>query len=134
MFGINRKKKQELSITITITAPVLFHKEVNGMAEHGILYAENPTLGVRKEDGVRFAFQGIEPPTMTPEVLAHIWDQAERKGYVVHSLRSYATVYTLQVVPRVLVVPGKSGQPARVGISRPLRRPFGDRVKTAENG
>jgi hypothetical protein len=125
MFGIFSKDKQPasaLTIPITITAKVLFHKDVNGRVEHGTLYAEHPTLSVKKDDGLRFAFADIDPPLMTPEVMAHIWDQAERQGYVVHSLRSYATVFTLQPTPRVNVFPSKDGQPARTGVSRQMRR------------
>lgn len=133
MFGLNKKKT-------TIAAKVLFHKECNGYVEHGVLCAEHKSLNVTKNDAVRFCFEGIEPPLMTPEVLAHIFDQAERKGYIVHHLHSYANVVTLCVKPQLQprdnqarpVLHDTQSHDMR-NAARTPRKPFGDRV-TSNNG
>ncbi len=132
MFNLGKKKS-------TIKTPVLFHKEVNGLIEHGVLCAEHASLNITKNDAVRFAFEGIEPPQMTPEVLFHIFDQAERKGYIVSHLHSYATMVQLHVRPQLRP---KSDQPTpvlhsrevpepRTGQARTPRRPSGDRAHVA---
>lgn len=129
MFNFAKKK------TTTIEAKVLFHKDVNGKVEHGVLCAEHKKFNLTKTDPVRFMFDGIEPPEMTPEVLSHIFDQAERQGYVVYHLHSYATVLTVKPSP---VLRPRNEQPAPVlmeprtgeprGVARTVRRPSGDRA------
>lgn len=129
MFGFNSKSKNKT----TISAKILFHKEANGRPEHGSIYADHAQFALKNEP-VRFSFDGIEPPLMTPEVLAHIWDQAERQGYIVHSLRAYATVFT--VVPAPVLRP-RENQPTPVlssqrapnhqPVSRGPRRPAPER-------
>jgi hypothetical protein len=144
MLGFGKKKqvegKKSTTIEFNITAPVLFHKECNGLAEHGKLCAEHATLGVSKFDGVRFRFDGIEPPMLTAEVMAYVTDQAERKGFVVHHLHSYVNVLNQLPSP---VLRSKEEQPAPVlvsqrretsehrGHARLQRRPSGPRAEAA---
>lgn len=106
----------------SIDAKILFHKDANGVAHHGLLCAEHKALNISKSDGVRFAFDGIDPPEMTAEVMAYIQDQAERQGYIVHSLHSYATVLTVQPAPPRLHQDRHRGAP-RGTATRGLRRP-----------
>jgi hypothetical protein len=127
MFQFGKKKPKT-----TITDKVLFHKDSNIRPLHGSIFADNVQLGLKNEP-VRFAFASIDPPKLTPEVLAHVWDQAERQGYIVHSLRSYATVLAVQPAP---VLRPKEDEPKpvltprpwdqsqnRTPVSRTLRRP-----------
>jgi hypothetical protein len=126
--------KDKITLDVSgVSLPILFHKEANGQPEHGVLEAEHVQLKVRKHDGVRFCFDGMDnPPKMTAALMAYITDQAERKGFIVHSLHSYATVVTLQPAPRLDYVDSKSqapeGRAPRTGISRGLRRPSGERA------
>jgi hypothetical protein len=127
MFKFGKKNKT------TITAKVLFHKESNELPEHGSVYVDHVQNRLKNEP-VRFSFVGIEPPKLTPEVIAHIWDQAERQGYTVYSLRSYADVLNVTPAP---VLRSKDDEPKpvikprpwadqsqpRVPVSRTLRRP-----------
>jgi hypothetical protein len=90
---------------------------------------------------VRFSFEGITPPNMTPEVLAHIWDQAERQGFKPHCLRSYANILAVQPAPilrpkeqepKPVLEPRPWDQdPNRQALSRGLRRPAEKHVKPA---
>jgi hypothetical protein len=126
----DKKPANSVTINFSLMAPVLFHKDCNGLPEHGKLCAEHATLNVSKSDGVRFHFDGIEPPQMTAEVLAYITDQAERQGYIVHYLHSYVNV--LNQLPAPVLRP-RSATPAPVlhaspntsarGHNRSLRKP-----------
>lgn len=93
---LNRKHKPAFDLT------VLFHKECNGIAEHGTFYADHIQFPQKREP-VRFAFQNIDnAPELTPELLAYVWEKAEHAGYIVHGLRSYATVVTLVPSPKII--------------------------------
>jgi hypothetical protein len=128
MFPFNSKKKNKT----TIDAKVLFHKESNDFPEHGSIYVDHVQHRLKNEP-VRFSFVGIAPPQMTPEVLAHIWDQAERQGYKVYKLRSYADVMNVtpapvlrprEEEPKPVVTPRPWDQSQhRTPVSRGLRRP-----------
>jgi len=139
MFNFGKKKQDNekaVVIPFKITAPLLFHKECNGRAEHGKLCATHATLNVGKNDGVRFAFDGIEPPMLTAEVMAYITDCAERKGYVVHHLHSYVNVCN-QIPAPVLRTRDETAEPVLVnvrthgvsGTARGLRKASGMRAQ-----
>jgi hypothetical protein len=143
MFGFNKNKAaSSTTIEFGIDTPVLFHKECNGHIEHGKLAATHATLGVTKNDGVRFAFQGIEPPMLTPAIMAYIFDQAERKGYVVSHLHSYCNVVTQVPAPKLnprddAAAPVLHTPPSRLGdhqrgVARTPRRPSGPRADASQ--
>ncbi len=103
MFNIFNKNKSANLPTPKVDLEVLLHKECNGHIEHGTVYADNRMLGLSSEP-IRFAFANVDQaPELTPDILAHVWNVAESKGYIVHSLRSYATVVTLMPAPTISV-------------------------------
>ena len=108
--------------------PIYFHIESNGMPEHGSLYAENLQLNVKKErDPVRFSFGDFEPPVMTPDLLAHIWERAMAKGFSPVALRSYINVFTVMPAPRPSLstpIPRRNNPPQRT-----MRRHSGERAE-----
>jgi len=112
----------------TFDFPVYFHIESNGMPEHGSLYANNLQLNVKKErDPVRFSFGDFEPPVMTPDLLAYIWERAMAKGYEVAALRSYINIFTVMPAPRPSLstpIPQRHNPPQRT-----MRRPSGARAE-----
>lgn len=114
---------------------VKFHKDANGHPEHGSLYVDHTQKGLKNEP-IRFSFGDVHPANMTPELLTYIFDKAECQGYVVHCLRSYANIVTVQPAPRLesfgASKSNADGRPARQGISRGLRRPSGDRAQGAQ--
>lgn len=117
-----------------IAVDILFHKEANGHVEHGILYADNRMLGLTNEP-IRFAFVDVDKaPELTPAIMAHIWDMAERKGYTVHGLRSYTTVVTLMPAPRMSVSTNHHRPRPNGGAAiTPRRRPDTDQPRRNAN-
>lgn len=124
---IGGKKTTAVNDNLAETMPMLFYKEVNGHVEHGSVYITHAGFKL-KNFPISFGFQDLViAPEMTPEILTHIWDMAERQGFIVHGLRSYATVFPVQPTPH-LTQQGID-RPPRTGISRPIRRPTGDRTR-----
>lgn len=69
-----------------------FHTAVNNHIEHGTLFASHVSMGLNNF-ALRFVFVNLsEAPKMSREVFNYIIDQAEKEGYIVHALRSYACV------------------------------------------
>jgi hypothetical protein len=111
---------------------VRFHKDVNGYSEHGSIYASHAQMNLTNEP-IRFGFVDVDAPVLTPDVMAHIWDLAERQGFIVHSLRSYVDIFPVQPKPRSSVStprPNNNSDEKRTGIARGLRRPSGERARS----
>jgi hypothetical protein len=106
LFGKREKQEQltpqeEPQPEHKLDIEIKFHKDTNEIGEHGSFYADHVQRGLVNEP-IRFAFVGlIELPSMTPELLNYIWDQAERYGYIPHSLRSYASVFPVLPAPAI---------------------------------
>lgn len=110
--------------TLADTLPMLFYKDTNGHTEHGSLYVSHAGHRITNIP-VSMMFKDLEqPPTMTPEILAHIFEMAAQQGYVVHSLRSYATLFPVQPAPRMHIQGNVQGRPG--GVARTPRRPTND--------
>lgn len=71
---------------------IVFHKEAADRVAHGIVIATSREHKLVKHP-VRFAFVGIShAPVLTPDVIYHIWSEAERQGFVLESLQTYKTL------------------------------------------
>lgn len=129
---------------------VVFHKDANPYGEHGTIYADHVQHGLVGAP-VRFAFVAkpktdtepnlveelvaVNPPNLTASLLAYITEEAEKQGYIVHCMRSYANIFTVQPPPNLNYLDIKSNSPdgraPRQGVSRSLRRPSGERAQQA---
>lgn len=127
LFGGN--KKEEAPTPPRMELKVYFHKDCNGKVEHGSIYADHAQLRLTNEP-VRFSFDDVDPPVMTPDLLAHIWDMAECQGYIVHELRSYINVFPVHPRPNASLTTGSPRQP-RQSMTRGLRRPTDDGARSA---
>lgn len=95
---------------------ILFYKDTAATGVHGTIYADHVQMGLKKEP-IGFFFQDIaEPPAMTPELLAYIFDQSKTRGWMPISLRSYATVFTVMPQPRSNVKLSQRGQPGQPNV------------------
>lgn len=123
LFGKNKEAKFDFDVK--------FHHDANGLPEHGTIYADHVQKN-QKNAPIRFTFGDIPKiPNLTPDLLAYIFEKAADQGYVVHCLRSYANIFTVQPGPRLDHFQGANadGRPPRQGISRSLRRPSGARAE-----
>lgn len=130
MFGIFGNKNKP-----AFDLKVVFHKDANGLPEHGTIYADHRQQNLRNEP-VRFSFGEIDKvPVMTPALLEFVFDEAQKQGYVTHCLRSYANIFTVKPGPALEFFDTKSqspdGRPPRTGVARTLRRPSGARAAQA---
>lgn len=119
-----KKAAPATDTSLAATMPIVFYKDTNGLVEHGSLYVSHASQRLTQVP-VPFSFVDLaEPPAMTPEILSHIEDMAERQGYEVHSLRSYATLFPVQPAPRMHIQGNAQGRIG--GVARTPRRPTND--------
>lgn len=84
-----------------IAGKVVFREEAAAIGEHGSIYADSKKHST-VNDPVSFAFVGVtDIPALDVAVMKHIEDQAAAAGFIMRSLRSYATVMTVQPRPRL---------------------------------
>lgn len=68
---------------------VKFHKDAHPLGKTGTIWVDCPAKNM-KSHPIDFVFVGLPGnPNLTPEVIAHIWEQAELAGYIPLALRSY---------------------------------------------
>jgi len=80
MWPFNRNKKQ---------LAIKFDTEAAQYAHHGNIVVTCRSKGLVNAS-IRFAFVGVEvPPALSKEIFNHIWDEAQRQGYVPHFIRNY---------------------------------------------
>ena len=85
MFNIFKKKKP-------FNFKVVFHKEANGLAEHGTLFVNQINKGMLNH-AISFSFVDVTTlPGMNKELMDHLWEQAQYNGYTPVSLRSYRPI------------------------------------------
>lgn len=139
MFGLKKVNNDTLLVTPKITARVLFGKEVIDHPIHGVLCAEHSQLKIGKHDGLPFAFEGIEAPHLTQEIMAYVTAQAMNRGFKVHYLHSYAMVTSMTPPPKLrpkdeqpqplLKTPSATG--TKFGHAIRPRKPSGERTNAA---
>ena len=94
---LNKLFKSVLSVLTSKQLKIQFHRDIVGNVRHGSLFVSHPGLNLVK-DPIYFAYVDVDDiPPLTSSLFRYITDEAERNGYIVHCLRSYANIMQVAV-------------------------------------